>query len=55
MIDIIREVRHFIANRLDYKPMEGMADQQQLAFERIAYTEPQILNNDLWSTLEEIY
>lgn len=35
--------------------MRGMIDQQEVLFERIAYTEPELINNDLWQMLKDVY
>ena len=35
--------------------MDGMVDQQELLFERIAYTAPKLVNNDIWGTMRDVY
>ena len=55
LIDEIRNAREFIYVNVNYKPMRGMIDQQEVLFERIAYTEPELINNDLWQMLKDVY
>ena len=55
LIDEIINLREFIYSKVNYKPMRGMKDQQEVLFERIAYKEPELVNSDLWQMLRDVY
>ena len=35
--------------------MIGMEDQKEVLLERVAYTEPMLINDDLWKTMSDVY
>ena len=51
----IRQLRQFIAYAVYYKPMRGMLCQKSLLLDKISYTEPYLVNEAIWDTLEEVY
>ena len=55
MIDHIRDLRAFVKQHVDYKPMYGEIDLKKEYLERVAYPEPVLINDDLWSIIQAIY
>ena len=55
MIDQIRNLRNFIKQHVDYKPMYGEPDLKKEYLERVAYPEPVLINDNLWSLIEAVY
>lgn len=51
IIEYIRKLRNFIENEINYKPMAGMENAKHVCLEKIAYTEPTLVNENLWNLL----
>ena len=51
IIEYIRKLRNFIESEINYKPMAGMENAKHVCLEKIAYTEPTLVNENLWNLL----
>ena len=55
IIALIKRLRTFTNKNLRYDPIIGMPDIRRVFLERLSYTEPELVNDDMFSTLFELY
>ena len=55
IIALIKRLRLFINGNLSYDPMIGMPDVRRTFLERVSYAEPELVNDDMFCTLNELY
>ena len=55
IIEYIRKLRNFISTEVNYKPLNGMENAKDYLCEKIAYSEPTLVNDNLWKILHEVY
>lgn len=51
IIEYIRKLRNFIQNEINFKPKAGMENAKHVCLEKISYTEPTLVNENLWNLL----
>ena len=51
IIEYIRKLRTFINNEINYKPLPGMENAKYVCLEKLSYTEPTLVNENLWNLL----
>ena len=48
LIDRINDLRGFIKAEVDFRPLIGHQDQQRMLYSKVAYTEVELVNGELW-------